>query len=340
MTALAVDTADAPVYLHSYLAPLANILARPDVTDIYINAPGEYWIETLGGTVERRDDARLTEVALERLSRQIAAIAHQGISRAHPMLSASLPDGSRVQIVFPPATRGPVAIAIRKHLARGMTLDDYESQGAFDTVRQDAEDTGSVTRSLRQLHADGEYAALLGQAVRARKNILISGGTSSGKTTFLNALLKEIPPAERLITIEDAPELIQSHANMIGLIAARSRLSEADVSAEALLGAALRMRPDRILLGEIRGPEAFTFLRAINSGHPGSMTTIHADSPRLAVEQMALLVMQSGARLSRQDVAHYIRSTIDIFVQLGRRSGKRFVEAVTLGGQLAARSAD
>ncbi len=340
MTPRPAEAARAPVYLHSYLAPLAEILARPDVTDIYINAPGEYWIETLGGQVERREDDRLTEVALERLSRQIAAIAHQGISRAHPILSASLPDGARVQIVFPPATRGPVAIAIRKHLARGLTLGDYAAQGAFDQIRQKDEETSGVTRSLRQLHADGAYAELLGEAVRARKNILIAGGTSSGKTTFLNALLKEIPPAERLITIEDAPELIRSHANMIGLIAARSQLSEADVSAEALLNAALRMRPDRILLGEIRGPEAFTFLRAINSGHPGSMTTIHADSPRLAVEQMALLVMQSGARLSRQDVAHYIRATIDIFVSLGRRQGQRFVEAVTLGDQLSASGAD
>ncbi|WP_420607454.1 P-type DNA transfer ATPase VirB11 [Novosphingopyxis sp.] len=332
--------ANEPVYLTSYLAPLADILTRPDVTDIYINRPGEYWIETLGGALERLEDARLGEVALERLSRQIAAIAHQGISRAHPILSASLPDGSRVQIVFPPATRGPVAIAIRKHLARGMTLGDYEEGGAFESVSRETGETSAVTQSLRDLHREGAYAELLRQAVRARKNILIAGGTSSGKTTFLNALLKEIPTEERLITIEDAPELTQSHANMIGLIAARSMLSEADVSAEALLNAALRMRPDRILLGEIRGPEAFTFLRAINSGHPGSMTTIHADSPRLAVEQMALLVMQSGARLSRQDVAHYIRSTIDIFVQLGRRSGKRFVEAVMLGDQLAGRSAD
>ena len=329
-----------PVYLTSYLAPLADILARPDVTDIYINQPGEYWIETLGGALDHREDERLSEVALERLSRQIAAIAHQGINRAHPILSASLPDGSRVQIVFPPATRGPVAIAIRKHLARGMTLGDYEESGAFESISRETGETSAVTRSLRDLHCEGAYAELLRQAVRARKNILIAGGTSSGKTTFLNALLKEIPTEERLITIEDAPELIQSHANMIGLIAARSMLSEADVSAEALLNAALRMRPDRILLGEIRGPEAFTFLRAINSGHPGSMTTIHADTPRLAVEQMALLVMQSGVRLSRQDVVHYVRTTIDVFVQLGRRKGKRFVEAVMLGDQLAGRGAD
>ncbi len=337
MTAL---TADRPVYLTSYLAPLADILARTDVTDIYINALGEYWIETLGGTIERCRDPRLSEVALERLSRQIAASAHQGISRAHPILSASLPDGSRVQIVFPPATRGPIAIAIRKHLAQGLTLADYETSGAFAQIRDMDMGPGKMTQALRALHAAGDHAALLGAAVKARKNILIAGGTSSGKTTFLNALLKEIPADERLITIEDAPELIQSHANMVGLIAARSVLSEADVSAEALLNAALRMRPDRIILGEIRGPEAFTFLRAINTGHPGSMTTIHADSPRLAVEQMALLVMQSGARLSRQDVAHYIRTTMDIFVQLGRRQGKRFVQAVTLGNQLAGGGAD
>ena len=139
----------------------------------------------------------------------------------------------------------------------------------------------------------------LRQAVRLRKNIIVSGGTSTGKTTFLNALVKEIPLGERLIMIEDTPEIRLEHPNAVGLVAARGTLGEARVNVEDLLQASLRMRPDRILLGELRGPEAYSFLRAVNSGHPGSITTVHADSPRAAVDQIALMVMQAGANLSR-----------------------------------------
>ncbi len=125
--------------------------------------------------------------------------------------------------------------------------------------------------------------------------------------------------------IEDTEELRLRHENAVGLIAARGHLAEAEVSAEDLLIAALRMRPDRIILGELRGSEAFTFLRAVNTGHPGSMTTIHADTPQRAIEQLALLVLQSGSRPSRDDVRHYVRESIDMFVQLERRDGKRRV---------------
>lgn len=157
---------------------------------------------------------------------------------------------------------------------------------------------------------------------------MVAGGTSSGKTTFLNALLAEIPEHERLVLIEDTQELELKHENAVGLIAARGELSEAQISAEDLLIAALRLRPDRIILGELRGPEAFTFLRAINTGHPGSMTTIHADTPTRAIEQLVLLVLQAGTRLSRDDVRHYVRESVDVFVQLSRTNGKRSVSQV------------
>jgi type IV secretion system protein VirB11 len=173
-----------------------------------------------------------------------------------------------------------------------------------------------------------EAAKLLRDAVKARRNILISGGTSSGKTTFLNSLLAEIPDDERLVLIEDTAELHLKQENAVGLIAARGELSEAQMSAEDLLIAALRMRPDRIILGELRGIEAFTFLRAVNTGHPGSMTTIHADTPQRAIEQLALLVLQAGSKLARDDVRHYVRESVDVFVQLERRAGKRRVAQV------------
>lgn len=317
-----------PVYLTSYLAPLAAILARSDVTDIYINRPGEVWVETLGGVAECVAAPALDGPALDRLARQIAAWSHQGISREHPLLSASLPDGARVQVVAPPATRGPLALAIRKHLSSDLTLADYAAQGAFDGVRADADD--GVDDQLHALRNTGDIAGLLALAVRARRNIVVAGGTSTGKTTFLGALLREIPAEERLILIEDAPELHLTHANAVGLLASRSALGEASVTSDDLLNASLRMRPDRIILGELRGNEAYTFLRAVNTGHPGSMTTIHADSPVRAVEQLALLVLQTGTRLNRNDVLDYVRSIVDVFVQLTRTGGRRHVSAVAL----------
>ena len=313
-------------YLDSSLAPLAPALARADVTDIYVNRPCELWIETLGGNIERQDSPTLTDDVLGRMTRQIAASTAQGISREQPLLAATLPDGARVQVVAPPATRGPLALAIRKHVSASLTLSDYGEAGAFEGLVGPGDDLDAATR----FHAvDGAKAeSLLAGAVRERKNILISGGTSSGKTTFLNALVAEIPLSERLILIEDTPELALRHANAIGLLAARSRLGEAAVTAEDLLMAALRMRPDRILLGELRGVEAFTFLRAVNTGHPGSMTTIHADSPTRAIEQLALLVMQSGVQLRWEDVQHYVRASLDVLVQLTREGGRRRVSAM------------
>ncbi len=320
-----------PVYLHSYLAPLAAVLERGDVTDVYINRPGEYWVETTTGAIERHDAPGLSDTTLARLARQIAALSHQGISREHPLLSATLPDGARVQIVAPPATRGPLAIAIRKHVSSDLALDDYVAGGAFsDTQRGKAGERSAIDEELARKLDAGDIAGMLSTAVRGRKNILVSGGTSTGKTTFLNALLREIPAEERLILIEDTPELRLRHENAVGLLAARSALGEAHVSADDLLAASLRMRPDRIIVGELRGPEAYTFLRAVNTGHPGSMTTVHADSAERAIEQITLLVLQTGTRLGRDDVHHYVRSTVDVFIQLARTGGRRHVAEVLL----------
>lgn len=313
-------------YLDSFLAPLAPWLSRADVTDIWINRPQEIWLETLGGKIERHDEPLLDEKLLGRLARQIAAGSSQGINRAQPLLSASLADGSRVQVVAPPATRSGHAFAIRRHVASDLGLHDWTSAGAFDGLNA-AQVPQSGEARYRTL-AGEEAAPYLAEAVRKRRNILVAGGTSTGKTTFLNALLAEIPEDERLILIEDTEELRVNHANAVGLIAARGQLSEAAVDAEDLLIAALRMRPDRIILGELRGVEAFTFLRAVNTGHPGSMTTIHADTPRRAIEQLVLLVLQAGSRLSRDDVRHYVQESVDVFVQLERAGGKRRVAEI------------
>jgi type IV secretion system protein VirB11 len=322
---------EAGVYLDSFLAPLAPFLEQPDVTDIYVNRPGELWFETNAGAIECHEAPALDTATLSRLSRQVAALSNQGISREHPLLSATLPDGARIQVIAPPATRGALALAIRKHVASDLSLDDYAGQGAFAATRTGDDTQRSVIDAeLAERLAAGDIASTLAAAVRARRNILVSGGTSTGKTTFLNALIREIPADERLILIEDTPELRIRHDNAIGLLATRSALGEADVTADDLVSASLRMRPDRIILGELRGVEAYAFLRAINTGHPGSMTTIHADSTEGAIEQLALLILQSGSRLSRDDVRHYVRSTVDIFVQLARTGGKRRVAEVVL----------
>jgi len=319
------------VYLRAYLAPLVGMLARPDVTDIYVNRPGELWAETTTGTIERHDVPALDEATLARLARQIASLSHQGISREHPLLSATLPDGARAQVVAPPATRGPLALAIRKHVSPDLALDDYVAAGAFAGTRRGRPgEKSAVDRALAKKLDSGDIAGMLAMAVKARKNILVSGGTSSGKTTFLNALIREIPAEERLILIEDTPELVVQQDNVVGLLAARSALGEAQVSANDLLAASLRMRPDRIILGELHGPEAFAFLRAINTGHPGSMTTVHADSAERAIEQIVLLALQAGTQLGRDDIHHYISSTVDVFVQLERTGGKRSVAEVVL----------
>ena len=329
MSTAAAQLAPSGVYLRACLAPFEQMLSRPDVTDIYINRPGELWVETLGGNIERHDSPDIGELALARLARQIAALTHQGVSREHPLLAATLPDGSRIQVVAPPATRGPIAIAIRRQAAASLTLQDYAAGGHFAETYK-----GLPSRpddeQFRGLIRKREFPEALALAVRARKNIIVSGGTSTGKTTFLNALLREVPAEERLILIEDTPELVVQHENYVGLVSVRSELGEAKVSADDLVSASLRMRPDRIILGELRGPEALAFLRAVNTGHPGSMTTIHADSPESAIEQLVMLVLQGGTKLSREDVRHYVRHSIDLFVQLSRSGGRRSIEAIVL----------
>lgn len=331
MSTAAVELLPTGVYLRSCLAPFYHALSRPDVTDIYVNRPGEMWIETLGGAAERIEDASISELVLARLARQVAALTHQGVSREHPLLAATMPDGSRIQVVAPPATRGPLALAIRRQVSAGLTLTDYEAGGHFEATRS-ASVANPWDEELANLIEAKRFATALALAVRARKNIVVAGGTSTGKTTFLNALLREIPAEERLILIEDTPELLLEHPNSIGLVSVRGELGEARVTANDLVSASLRMRPDRIILGELRGPEAFSFLRAVASGHPGSMTTIHADSPEGAVEQLVMLVLHTGTRLTRSDVCAFVDQSIDIFVQLSRTGGHRLVDAVVLRG--------
>ncbi|MGE3333803.1 MAG: P-type DNA transfer ATPase VirB11 [Rhodospirillaceae bacterium] len=317
------------VYLNAYLAPLAPWLMRPDVTDLLINKPGEVWIETAGGGMKRELAPDLTEQALQRLARQIAAASSQGVNREQPLLSATLPDGARVQIVAPPATRKSLAMAVRKHMLSDLTMNDLGRDGLFEAAhRTDAARQAAADAELTALLDAGDLIPFLREAVKRRKTIVISGGTGTGKTTLLNALVKEIDHGERLVVIEDAPEVRLDHPNSVGLVAVRGELGEAKVDADSLLAAALRLRPDRILLGELRGKEAFAFLRAVNSGHPGSLTTVHADTPAGALDQIALLALTSGVDLGWDKVKTYVSRVIDVVVQLERVDGARRVTEV------------
>jgi type IV secretion system protein VirB11 len=314
------------IYLASYLTPFAEWLDAGDVTEILVNRPGEVWVERIGAAeMERHDALSVDATLLERLAHQIARINHQGVSRETPLLAATLPGGTRVQMVLPPATRGDVALAMRKHVVHDLTLDDYLRSCAFSGAAPHTNDHASLDVKL----ADGDILGFLRDAVAARKTILLSGGTSSGKTTLLNALLKEIPLHDRVIAIEDTPEIKLARPNAVGLVAVAGDQGEARVNIDDLMRASLRMRPDRLIVGELRGPETVTFLRAINTGHPGSLSTVHASSPDGAFEQIALMCMQAGLGLSRDETVHYARSMIDIVVQMEKRAGQRAITAVS-----------
>jgi type IV secretion system protein VirB11 len=314
--------ASGSVYLDAYLAPFRQWLERDTVTEIIVNRPGEVWIEDAGHAGMQRIRARaIDDKLVQRLAEQVARVSHQGINREHPLLGATLPaaegaEGARIQFCGPPATRKHWAMAIRRHRRLDLPLDAYDAgplQPAQDPPMPDPVE---------------QPVAFLRAAIAAKKTILISGGTSTGKTTFLNAMLGEIPPAERVVLVEDTPELRLPGANGVGLVAVKGELGEAKVTANELLQSALRLRPDRIVLGELRGAESVSFLRAINTGHPGSFSTIHANSLHGALEQLALMVMQTGIGLTRPDTIAYAASVIDVIVQLDRQDGKRQISAI------------
>jgi type IV secretion system protein VirB11 len=305
------------VYLDAYLEPFRAWLERETVTELMVNRPGELWVEEAGHPGMRRIEVpEVDDVLLQRLAEQVARISHQGVNREHPLLAATLPGGERIQLCGPPATRGSWVLAIRRHRLLSLPLD------AYDHGRLEAAPT------LQPLDAMARPVAFLRDAIARRQTILISGGTSTGKTTFLNAMLGEIPAEERVILVEDTAELRLPSANGVGLIAVRGELGEARVSTEELLQAALRLRPDRIVLGELRGKETVSFLRAINTGHPGSFSTVHANTPRGALDQIALMAMQTGIGLTRTETVEYAASVIDVIVQLERRDGQRRIAAV------------
>lgn len=315
--------------LETFLTPFNALFAEEGVSEISVNVPGEVWIENKGQMrMEKIPELDLEH--LKNLGRLVAQSTEQMVSEEHPLLSATLPNGYRIQFVFPPACEiGTVALSIRKGSISKLTLNDYEKLGAFSqTATGVVEDP--MNKTLLKYLTQKKIKEFLQTSVKSKKNIIISGGTSTGKTTFTNAALLEIPTSERLITCEDAREVqLPNHPNRVHLLSSKGGQGRAQVTTQDLIEACLRLRPDRIIVGEVRGAEAFSFLRAINTGHPGSISTVHADSPSMAVEQLKMMVMQAGLGLPPAEVKSYILSVVDIIVQLKRgEKGVRYVSEI------------
>jgi len=312
--------------LDTYLQPLKKFFAQPTVSEISINQPKEAWVE-VGGDMTRYDIPEFDLSHLKALGRLVAQSTEQKISEETPLLSATLPEGYRIQVVFPPACEADkVAMSIRKQTIVNLDLDQYEAIGAFqNTVVK--HQLNPVDKKLRELLNAGAVKEFIKQVILAKKNIIISGGTSTGKTTFLNAALKVIPPTERIITCEDAREIMIPHLpNKVHLIASRGGQGRAQATMQDLIEACLRLRPDRLMLGELRGKEAFSFMRAVNTGHPGSISTLHADTPELAIEQLILMIMQAGLGIGREQIKSYVENVINVIIQLKRGPrGMRYV---------------
>lgn len=317
------DGADVGV-VRDLLSPLARFLNDATLFEIVINRPGEVFTEGPAGW-QKHHAPDLTFEKLMRLARAVASYSHQAIDEAHPLLSATLPDDHRIQIVIPPATtKGTVSITLRNPSSVMLTLADLEAAGLFSEVSPRADALSASTAKLLELYQAGSYMGFLREAVLARKNIIISGGTKSGKTTLSKALVQHIPKHERLITIEDTQELVIPQDNHVRLFYSKDGQGMAKLGAKELLEASLRMSPDRVLLQELRDEAAFYYIRNVNSGHPGSITTVHADSARLAFEQLTLLVKESdgGHDLERNDIRGLLKIAIDIIIQCKRVEGR------------------
>lgn len=315
--------------LQTYLTPLKEIFAQEGVSEVSINRPGEAWIERKG-EMEHLSIPAFDLEHLKGMARLVAQSTEQRISEEEPLLSASLPNGFRIQVVFPPACEaGKVIMSIRKGSTLDWSLDDYEKMGAFkETAIAEREDPHN--KELIALLKQGDLKSFITKSILYKKNMIISGGTSTGKTTFANACLKAIPTDERLLTVEDTREVVlNNHPNRAHLLASRGGQGRAKVSTQDLIEACLRLRPDRIIVGELRGAEAFSFLRAINTGHPGSISTLHADTPLMAFEQLKLMVMQAGLGMPPEEVRGYVKEVVDVVVQLRRaEKGRRFVSDI------------
>ncbi|MBK6854643.1 MAG: P-type DNA transfer ATPase VirB11 [Burkholderiales bacterium] len=315
-----------------FLRPLREQLDAPGVLEVCINRPGELMIETVDGWRAHAAPDMTLERCLS-LATAVATWCDQQINQERPLLSATLPSGERIQFVIPPAvTRGTVSITVRKPSTLIRRLTDFEADGLFERTASVGQGvTGDALpweRELAALAAARRYADFLRLAVRQRQTIVVSGRTGSGKTTFMKGLVEEVPREERLITIQDTAELtLPQHPNSVHLFYSKDAQGTAQVTAKSLLESCLRMKPDRIFLAEVRGDECFHFVRLAASGHPGSITSVHAGSCALAFEQMSLMIRETGAGggLTMQEIKGLLAAVVDVVIQFDRDERGRFI---------------
>lgn len=308
-------------YLERYLAPFENWLTDDEIIELAINPNGRVWIERRGSVAMECGGQLVDPDDAINLGATIVGDAKAKVSEKNPLVSGKVEFRGRplrVQVVIAPAVERGAAITIR--LFGKADIRSYEPtylQGKAVSLT----DIRAEKLKAISIQAETDLTGALQQLVENRLNILVSGGTSTGKTTFARHLLTHVADIERLITIEDAFELFPQQPNSVCLLADRAK--DNTRSAGALLQASLRMRPDRLVVGELRGPEALTYLEAINTGHGGSVSTIHAETAELAIDRLAIMVLQAGTPLTFAEVQTYIRKSIDVIVQLGRVDGRR-----------------
>src|SRR6476646_1869408 len=276
--------------------PLERLLADESVTEIMVNGPYDIWIERQGSLYEtnvRFDD----ESHLRRIINKIVAEVGRRVDESSPMVDARLPDGSRVNIVIPPLSLSGPLITIRKFQQNKLQLDDLVRNGSLTS----------------------ESVDFLERCVLAELNMLICGGTGSGKTTLLNAVSAAIPDTHRIVTIEDAAELQLNQRHVLRLEARQKNIEgEGEVPIRELVRNSLRMRPDRIIVGEVRGAEALDMLQAMNTGHDGSLSTVHANSPRDALARVETMVLMAGFDLPVRAIRQQVSSALDAIIHLER----------------------
>lgn len=314
-------------YLDTYLGQLDAALSDPAVMELAINADGTSWVERAGQIhMTPSGLAPLPARQVRDLAAQVANSTANTFTESAPLVSAAVHYRDtllRCQVVGAPAVPSGTVIGIRIFRARSGT--DRRPPRAFSFLRGQQvsleEERRAMVAEIRAASEATEVDAFLERLVSERLNVIVSGGTSTGKTELGRKLLEMVAPDERIVTIEDSLELLPSQPNAVSLIAQRDEASNR--SADKLLQATLRLRPDRIILGELRGSEAATFLDAINTGHSGSFTTLHAHSARKAMDRLALLVMAQGTRLSFGEVIRYLETSIDVILQMGRHGDRR-----------------
>src|SRR5437899_2297697 len=319
-TALDPDTRDALtariVRLATGLGPLEPLLADPAVDEVMVNGPANVYVER-NGRLERAGEsvAFATESELMNAIERVLAPLGRRVDEASPLCDARLPDGSRVNVVIPPLALSGPCLTIRKFRTRGFSLEDLVAGG-------------TLPRGL---------ADFLAGCVAARAAILVSGGTGSGKTTTLGALSGAIPESERIVTIEDAAELRLRQRHVVRLESRPANVEgRGEITIRQLVRNALRMRPDRIVVGEVRGAEALDMLMALNTGHEGSLTTVHANSPEDALRRIETLALMAGVGLPHSAVREQVASALDIVVHQARTAdGSRGIEAVAEVGRRA-----